>query len=382
MSVKTWCVIGLITFALAGCSPSEPVEEQAFVGTVVEPGVFVDGRLIPCQEVALAFSFGGQIDEILVQEGDHVRADEPLMRLSGAASVEAQLAEFEAARLEAQLALETLQNAAPVERAAAWQRVLDSRLLITGAQEALDQFDQDRYDDDLEDADVRIAEAEADLEQAEDTLRDYDDLDPENATYRRYEDAVEDSEEELHQAEQEREELVIAFEQLELDLERALALHDQAMADYSALRSGPDADQERLLLSRVDAYSVRINALEEQLDDFTLRASFAGNVAAVTLDEGEMASPGQPLVWVADLSCWYIETEDLTEHDVAGISVGDEIKAVPDAFPDLTLAGTVESIDSMPTLYLGDVTYTSRILLDSVPEELRWGMSVVIEFTE
>ena len=59
MSVKTWCFIGLISFALAGCSPSEPMEEQAFVEPVIEPGVFVDGRLIPCQEEALAFAFGG-----------------------------------------------------------------------------------------------------------------------------------------------------------------------------------------------------------------------------------------------------------------------------------------------------------------------------------
>ena len=56
---------------------------------------------------------GGIIDEILVQEGDDVRADEPLVRLSGAASVEAQLAEIEAARIEAQLALDALQDAAP-----------------------------------------------------------------------------------------------------------------------------------------------------------------------------------------------------------------------------------------------------------------------------
>ena len=55
--------------------------------------------------------------------------------------------------------------------------------------------------------------------------------------------------------------------------------------------------------------------------------------------------------------------------------------SVEDNFmPDLELTGTVESINPVYEEKRGDITYTARILLDSVDPRLRWGMTVAITF--
>lgn len=375
-------VLLMLLLVLAGCASAEEDLEAGPTEPIESPGVFVDGYLVPCQDAGLAFPVSGEVEEILAGEGEAVLEGAALAQLNGSASIEAQLTNVEALIMEAQLALDALLDAAEVDRADAWQRVLDSRLLITAAQEALDDFDMDRYEDDLEDSDTRIAEAEADLEEAQDALRDYADLDLDNPTYRRYEDDVEDAQEELHEARQEREELEVEYEQLQLNMERAEALYALAMDQYSDLRDGPDPEQEALLQARIDALDANRLALEDQRDDLTLRVPFDAVVADVDLVEGTMVAAGQPVVWAADFSCWYIETEDLTEYEVVRIQEGDEITAVPDALPESTLYGIVESISLLPTDYLGDVTYTARILLEEVPAEARWGMTVVLQIPE
>jgi len=60
--------------------------------------------------------------------------------------------------------------------------------------------------------------------------------------------------------------------------------------------------------------------------------------------------------------------------------VGQTVSVIPDALPDLEIKGTVDKISDVFEEKRGDVTYTTRILLDSVDPRLRWGMTVVITF--
>jgi hypothetical protein len=53
---------------------------------------------------------------------------------------------------------------------------------------------------------------------------------------------------------------------------------------------------------------------------------------------------------------------------------------VPDALPGITLGGNVESISDTLEEKRGDITYTTRILVDEIDPRLRWGMTVVVSF--
>jgi HlyD family secretion protein len=97
---------------------------------------------------------------------------------------------------------------------------------------------------------------------------------------------------------------------------------------------------------------------------------------------GQQVNANTPEVKLADFSQWYVETEDLTELDIASISPGQKVNLAFDALPDLTLTGTVESISNVFEEKRGDITYTVRIALDESDPRIRWGMTVTTAFQE
>ena len=92
------------------------------------------------------------------------------------------------------------------------------------------------------------------------------------------------------------------------------------------------------------------------------------------VDAHQFAGPGMPIVQVADLKSLRVETNDLSENDVARIHVGDTAQVSFDALPDVKVAGKVARIDPKAKEGAG-VNYTAVIQLDQVPDALRWGMT-------
>jgi HlyD family secretion protein len=133
-------------------------------------------------------------------------------------------------------------------------------------------------------------------------------------------------------------------------------------------------------LARVQQAEVALQQAERDLEKATLRAPFAGTVGAVNLDLGEPVSPGSAAaaVVLGDTSAWRVETTDLTERDVVRIAVGDVATLTFEAIPDLSLAGTVTSIQPLGTDRFGDITYTVVVTPDGWDDRLRWRMSATV----
>jgi HlyD family secretion protein len=85
---------------------------------------------------------------------------------------------------------------------------------------------------------------------------------------------------------------------------------------------------------------------------------------------------------LADLEALRVETTDLSEIDVVGVSVGQAVRISVDALPGLKLTGKVISISDAYQETRGDITYTTRIELDNTDPLLRWGMTVLVTFEE
>jgi HlyD family secretion protein len=77
-----------------------------------------------------------------------------------------------------------------------------------------------------------------------------------------------------------------------------------------------------------------------------------------------------------------VETNDLTEIEVVKIQQGQAATVVPDALPEASIAGTVESINDVYEEKRGDITYTVKIALTDPPPQLRWGMTVAVTFAK
>jgi multidrug resistance efflux pump len=124
-----------------------------------------------------------------------------------------------------------------------------------------------------------------------------------------------------------------------------------------------------------------VDAAQVALDNQTLTAPFAGTVADVTVELGEIVSPGVPAAIVADLSGWLVETTDLTELDVVAVAVDQTADVRADALPDDVFTGVVTDIASDAEEVRGDITYRVTLRLDDdaeALEKLRWGMTVFV----
>jgi multidrug resistance efflux pump len=159
----------------------------------------------------------------------------------------------------------------------------------------------------------------------------------------------------------------VGVEQAQLGLEQAQTAVTQAEAAVKQAEAGVALAQAGL------------NAAQTALARMTLKAPFAGTVVTVLVEEGELASSGIPVVVLADMSGWQVETTDLTELDVAAIVVGDSAEVRIDAIDDEVLSGTVTEIATVSTLTRGDVTYAVTVQLDANTLPLRWGMTTFVD---
>jgi multidrug resistance efflux pump len=146
------------------------------------------------------------------------------------------------------------------------------------------------------------------------------------------------------------------------------------------LKAGPNPDQLASADARIKAAETGLTAAQAALKNIELEAPFNGKVVDLKIKVGEQVAPGQVVAVLADFSQWIVETDDLTEIEIPEVSVGQSVKVVPDALPDLELGGTVERIKDVFEEKRGDITYTVRIKLNQSDERLRWGMTVAVTF--
>ncbi|MGD2253842.1 MAG: HlyD family efflux transporter periplasmic adaptor subunit [Anaerolineales bacterium] len=384
-STATILLLIALMLAVTGCALIDRGDEgtpQIEQPVIVDGRVIADGVIIPEKSILLAFPTSGEVVEVLVEEGDQVSQGDILATLGNS---EALLAERQAVALEllvAQQALDDVNLYAEVERERALQDVLEARLLVVAAQEAWDAFDQDEYEEDLEDAREDTLEAQKDLDEALAAFSEVEDLDEDNRTRQRRLDDVEEARVDYHEALAEQERLEVTFERLESNLAAAQAQLTAAEAEYADREVGPDMDLVAQLAAQISALEASLSALDAALDDLSLTSPFAATVVRVDTQPGEIAVAGVPVVTLADLSTWYVETDDLTELEVVRIEEGQAVSLIPEALPEETLNGVVEHIDQAATVWQGDITYSVRIRLEETALPLRWGMSVTAYFEQ
>ena len=102
------------------------------------------------------------------------------------------------------------------------------------------------------------------------------------------------------------------------------------------------------------------------------------DTVAGTVNPNEWVAPGSPVLLIGDLDHLQVQTTDLSEIDVAQISLGDMAVVTFDALPELVLDGTVVSIAPKADEGAG-VNFPVVIELDEIPPALRWGMTAFID---
>jgi len=313
----------------------------------------------------LSFSTPGTVAEIPVAMGDRVEAGRVLMRLD-TIQLDLQLAQAEANFAAAQARFNQLKRGPTTDDLNAAQQGVKS------AQAAYDNLIHPPQNDlvslksDLDKAKAQVDRAQAAYDRIGGDSNPYASMMPERA----------------------------ALQSAWLDYQKAIALYNnrstpsdaqmqQALAALQSAKSNlakltPTADDLTAAEANANAAKAARDLAADNLSHAKLTAPFAGTVITMDPQVGETVSVGTPVVRIADISNFQVETTDLTEISVVNVKEGGPVTVTLDAIPDLELTGKVASIKGFGENRQGDIVYTIVVKLDKQDPRLRWNMTAKV----
>ncbi|MEC4688108.1 MAG: HlyD family efflux transporter periplasmic adaptor subunit [Nitrospirota bacterium] len=384
-------ILGALALAVAACSgEGASTPEQADVPVVVDTlSIIAEGRLVPVESVQLSFRSGGEIAEILVAEGDTVEAGQLLARLGNGQQTEAAVASALLEMVSAQQALDALYENADTMAAQAQQDVANAReeLRVADYTWSVQQEGNRASESSINGAEANLILARKKLDDAREEyghVSGRGDSDAGKAlAQKNLSNAQRDNDSALRNLNW----LTgrpTEIQQAMLDADVAIAQATLAAAEnaWEERKDGPDPDEVALAEARVANAEAQLEAAEAALADRELTAPIAGTVASVSIKAGEVATPGQVALVLADFSSWMVETDNLTEIELPSIAVGQPAVVTFDALSDVELAGVVNTISPFFEIKRGDVIYAVEIELNETDPRLQWGMTTVVTFDE
>ncbi len=381
-------MIAIGAVALSACQGSGSTETETAEADVFEeflPVVSATGVTVPANWAKLSFPLGGVIADIHVEEGDLVEEGDVLVSLKG---TEMARSAVDAAYLElvsAQQALDDLYEYAEIASTEAQQA-------LALAMNALDEAET-RWQNQQEGyraSETTVKNARAELTLAEKALKNaksaYD-----NTPGSKSEDVGKASAYKSYAAAKQRYDAALRsynwyngapdeIDQALLDAELAVsqARLVTAKKDWERMQDGPDPKVLELAEARLAVAESSLEAAEAAFDNLIMESPFNGTVSDILPNSNEWIAPGQPILLIADLENLQVETTDLSEIDASQVKVGDRAVVTFDALPEFLANGTVVFIAPKSSEGAG-VNFKVIVLLDEIPEEVRWGMTAFVD---
>lgn len=386
----------IVSSLLAGCNgmPNIPGMSKAVDSTpeaTPEPiseensSITAEGKLVPKDSVQLAFAANGQVDEVLVKEGDLIKKGDVLARLSGRKQMEAAIAAAEFELFSAQQALKSLDDDLSTAQNQALSAVNAARQAEHDAERKVSSLGGVADKNDIDIANTQVIFAKNNLDDAQ---KDYDrvaSFPEDNLIRARLKVELANKQKEYDAAVRKYNALTgtasnFDLDQATTDLTIAQTQLKLAQDKYDILIKGPDPDDVANAKARISTAETQLSASKADLEKLDLIATMNGKVVSTDLKPGITVTAGQPVIELADFSEWDVDTDNLTEIEVVDVSVGQKVTVTPDALPDVKLNGEVIKISDTFEEKRGDITYTVRIALNEIDPRLRWGMTVVVDF--
>jgi HlyD family secretion protein len=350
---------------------------------VVERGtlrVSVDatGSVVPETRLDLSFKSAGRVAGIMVEEGDQVKAGEVLARL--------ETDDLEQALIQAQANLDiaaaqlaqTEEGASAEDLASAW----------VSLESALADYKDIKAGPSQED----ITVAKADMEKAQIALQkaqaDYDKISWQagigaTAEAKALQQASVDYERARAQYE------LTVDHPTDSELKQAEAQIAQARATLADLEEKPTPEELAIARAQVTQAQSTLAQAQLNLEEATLVAPFAGIVADVNIEVGQMVNSSTPVIVLTDLTSYYVDLY-IDETDIGQIlnhqNGGQPVLVTLDAFPNEEIEGEVAAIKSIGTVSGGIVTYEVRVEIApngvSIRSDMTASATVVVEEKE
>jgi len=355
--------------------------EEPVRSTSVERGdmlvaVSTTGKIQPAARVGLAFETPGRVAEVLVEEGDRVKAGDPLAQLT-TDELELQVEQSKSAlsAAESQLAqLRTGPRPKEIEQARANLRAAEAQ--VSAAVANRNQLTDGPTEAEIASAEAQVAQARTNREIAQDTydLIEEEGTEKEQANYDLY-----TAKQELSAAEARLEDVLAGPSSDErraaqANVASAAAQRDAAQAQLDKLLAGATEEEIAEAEAQVRQAQVALDLARHTLQNATLRAPFDGLVTEVNVTPGEVPPTREQPMVLLDNSAFHI-TVSVDELDVSQLEKGQEVEISVEALPQADVRGVVDSISPVAGLATGVVAYDVDIILEPTEAPLRADMT-------
>jgi len=187
-------------------------------------------------------------------------------------------------------------------------------------------------------------------------------------------------------------ELEVNLADAERTLRRVQDLREQGIASTQDLDSATTAEEAlraklRVARSSLDAADAQLAVSAQDLENYTVRAPFAGIAVSKDAQPGEMVSPVSAgggftrtgISTIVDMTSLEIEV-DVNESHIAKVYPGQPADAVLDAYPDWHIPATVRTV--IPTADRQKATVKVRLTFDELDPKILPDMGVKVAFQE
>jgi HlyD family secretion protein len=332
--------------------------------------VNASGAVQPEDQVSLTFPSGGLLAQMNVEPGQRVEAGAELARLD-TRQLELNVAQAEATLQinETRLA-QTRAGPEPADIAAA-------TAAVESAQASLDRLLAGPSANDLQSAKLNVDAARNQLWSAQ-AQRDSIKGNPLSTQA-----SIDAAEAQVLVAEVNVQQAILAQERLtepasEADISLARSQLAQAEAQLQKLQQMPSEEDIAVAEAQVEQAKAALEQAELRLADAILTAPSSATVLATNARVGELVGAAVPVVILADLEMYHVETS-IDETDIGRVQLGQDATIALDAFPDVTLSGRVTRVDPLGQVTQGVVSYDVQVRVISNEVPLRPNMTAIVD---
>lgn len=299
------------------------------------------GKLAAYQSVDLSFSTSGTVSELNVALGDMVQAGQVLASLGDSETLEANLAEAKLAVLQAQKALDDLQENAGLTLAQAYSDLVSAQDAYETAKRTSQRMAYARCG---EDTTLRLSDT---LDKARERL--------ENISAEKASSDVYIAAKEAYQTALANYNNCAAYDSEEKDsaaseLEVARAALSEAQDTYDTLKAAAGIDPNTLAMNEANLKKAQaqLAKAEDELDGITLTAPVDGKITYLAASQGAKVGT-EKFITIVDTTRTALEI-NVNETDISRLVVGAPVIVVFDALPDQSFSGTVIQVDPEVTM--------------------------------
>ncbi|MDR3240284.1 MAG: efflux RND transporter periplasmic adaptor subunit [Clostridiales bacterium] len=387
----------------------------------LESAVDVAGVLAPYNIAVISAKMSGAVQEVNADAGQQVKTGDVLIRLE-TKELDAQLASARAAYNSAEsqskiakVNLDAAQSGLNVTKAAVSDQVSSAKIALDADKTALDateeqnrlQLEQSRLQ--IDQAENGVNSARNNWESAQDTFemaqKNYDrtqqlvtadvsaqaNLDSAQASLNTAQASLNAAQTGLEQAQTALQTAEAAYslagQGAKIALDAAQAKYDSANAAYSqasgsgaqsqivAAQGKADTAREQYNASSSSALEqarTAVNVIEAQLSSAEIRANIDGVVVNKNINAGEIASPGSPLLTLADTGRLKLKGT-IAQDALPFVKEGQEVGVSVDIYPDKIYPGSVTGVG--PISVSTGSYFPCEITLDNADGEIAAGLS-------